>query len=91
MRETSLTAWKKALQVWVTGHPTGEYERLVWSGRLDWAEFGIMKPDFVGWEGGLPMRLADGTQIAVGFSGFRGESDAALLRASAQAVEAALL
>lgn len=86
LRETSITAWKKALQVWITGVATGEYEELVWSGSLDWAAYGIMKPDFIGWEGGIPIRLPNGEKLALGLSGFRGETDAALLRNAAATI-----
>lgn len=84
-RNTAGTAWKKASQVWLTGIATGEYERRVYNGEVDWAKLGVMKPDLVGWEGGLPIRLADGSMIAVGFSGFRGETDAAIIRAAVAA------
>lgn len=34
-----------------------------------------MLADLVGYEGGQPITLPDGTKLAVGFSGFRGTSD----------------
>jgi len=68
-------AWTKASQVWITGYKTNEYERLVFSDQIDYHDFGISMPDLVGYEGGQPITLRDGTKISVGFSGFRGSSD----------------
>jgi hypothetical protein len=36
---------------------------------------GIEAPDLIGWEGGQPLTLANGTKLSVGFSGFRGVID----------------
>src|SRR4051794_36142870 len=41
----------KATQVWITGMKTGEYEKLVFTGQIDEKKFGIVRPDFIGWEG----------------------------------------
>ena len=68
-------AWTKASQVWITGYKTGEFEKLVYSGQIDDKKFGIIRPDFLGWEGGQPVTLKDGTILSIGFSGFRGTSD----------------
>ncbi len=87
-RDTAGIAWRKASQVWLTGVATGEYERRVYNGEVEWWKLGVMKPDLIGWEGGLPARLADGTPLAVGFSGFRGEADVALLKEALAAVGA---
>jgi uncharacterized protein GlcG (DUF336 family) len=86
LRDTAGTAWKKASQVWLTGVATGEYERRVYNGEVEWWRFGVMKPDLVGWEGGLPVCLDDGTPVSIGFSGFRGETDVALLREALAAI-----
>lgn len=67
-------AWIKASQVWITGKPTGKFEELVFAGKLDDKQFGIERPDFIGWEGGQPISLGD-EKLAVGFSGFRGVND----------------
>tara|TARA_R110002020_G_scaffold262126_2_gene476526 strand:+ start:87937 stop:88380 length:444 start_codon:yes stop_codon:yes gene_type:complete len=67
-------AWTKASQVWITGKKTGEFEELVFAGKLDDNQFGIERPDFIGWEGGQPIKLGDKI-LAVGFSGFRGVND----------------
>ena len=74
-RQSYKIAWTKASQVWITGYKTGEYEKLVYSGQIDENKFGIIRPDFLGWEGGQPVTLKDGTRLSVGFSGFRGTSD----------------
>ncbi len=74
-RESYRIAWIKASQVWMTGYKTNEYEQLVFAGKVDHSQFGINMPDFIGWEGGQPITLADGQQLAVGFSGFRGTTD----------------
>ena len=68
-------AWTKASQVWITGFKTNDYERLVFTGQIDYHTFGITLPDLIGYEGGQPITLRDGTKLAVGFSGFRGGSD----------------
>ena len=74
-RETFRVAWIKASQVWITGIKTGEFERLAFNHEIDEAKFGIRRPDYIGWEGGQPISLPDGTIISVGFSGFRGVTD----------------
>ena len=75
MRERYRVAWIKASQVWITGIKTGEYEKLAFNNEIDEEKFGIKRPDYIGWEGGQPIRLHDGTTLAVGFSGFRGATD----------------
>ncbi len=74
-RDSFKIAWAKANQVWITGYQTNEYERLIFTGKIDYHTFGISLPDLVGYEGGQPVTLCDGTKLAVGFSGFRGTSD----------------
>jgi len=74
-RDSFKIAWTKASQVWITGYKTNEFERLVFTDRIDHNKFGINMPDLIGWEGGQPVTLIDGTKLAVGFSGFRGTSD----------------
>jgi glc operon protein GlcG len=83
-RETSKVAWQKATQVWCTGIATGEYEEKVYSKQLNWWEFGIPLPELIGWRGGLPAQLSDGTKLALAFSGFRGEIDCEILRKAVQ-------
>lgn len=79
MRESYRIAWTKASQVWITGIKTLEFERLVFTDKIDFYKFGINMPDMIGWEGGQPIVLADGTQLSIGFSGFRGTSDNAIV------------
>ncbi len=74
-RQCYKIAWIKASQVWITGYKTGEFEKLAYSGQIDENKFGIMRPDYLGWEGGQPVTLKDGTKLSIGFSGFRGTSD----------------
>jgi glc operon protein GlcG len=68
-------AWTKASQVWITGIKTGEYEKLVFTGQIDDKKFGIIRPDFIGWEGGQPITVNGETKLSIGFSGFRGTTD----------------
>lgn len=68
-------AWTKASQVWITGIKTGEYEKMVYAGQIDDKQFGIIRPDFIGWEGGQPIAVDDKTKLSIGFSGFRGSTD----------------
>ena len=74
-RDSFKIAWTKASQVWITGFKTNEYERMVFTDQIDYHTFGIPLPDLIGYEGGQPITLRDGTKLAVGFSGFRGTSD----------------
>jgi glc operon protein GlcG len=77
-------AWRKASQVWITGYKTGEYEKLVFAGKLNADQFGIELPDLMGWEGGQPIELDKETKISVGFSGFRGVNDLAIAKKAAE-------
>lgn len=79
-------ACRKLIQVWITGYATGQFEELVYSGKLDEVKFGINRPDFIGWEGGVPFELADGTFLATAFSGFRGCKDVEILTRAAHAI-----
>ncbi|MGV3530589.1 MAG: hypothetical protein ACO1OO_16930 [Flavisolibacter sp.] len=74
-REAFRVAWTKASQVWITGMKTGEYERLVFTNEIDEHQYGIRKPDLIGWEGGQPVQSSDGKRLFIGFSGLRSESD----------------
>jgi uncharacterized protein GlcG (DUF336 family) len=83
MRKVYHTAWTKASQVWITGMKTHDYEQQVFNGEIDYKQAGIIPPDFVGWRGGQPLLLKDGTMLAVGFSGFTGEADLEIVRLAA--------
>ena len=74
-RESYKVAWTKASQVHITGYKTGEFEKLAFNNSIDEEKYGIERPDYIGWEGGQPITLADGTVLSVGFSGFRGVVD----------------
>ena len=80
-------AYRKASQVWITGYKTGEFERLVFTDKLNYRDFGIELPDLMGWEGGQPIQLDAETRISCGFSGFKGVNDLAIVkRAAAEAM-----
>jgi uncharacterized protein GlcG (DUF336 family) len=74
-REFYSLAWKKASQVWITGYAIGKFEQLVYAKKLICEEFGLSKPDFIGWEGGHVINLDNESNLSIGFSGFRGISD----------------
>jgi uncharacterized protein GlcG (DUF336 family) len=74
-RESFRVAWTKASQVHITGYKTGEFEKLAFNKEIDEKKFGIERPDYIGWVGGQPLVLKDGTKLSVGFSGFRGIVD----------------
>jgi glc operon protein GlcG len=74
-RQCFRVAWTKASQVWITGLKTGEFEKLVYTGKVNEHQYGIIRPDFIGWEGGQPIVMDKQTKLSVGFSGFRGTSD----------------
>lgn len=74
-RQSYKIAWTKASQVWLTGVKTGDYEKLVFNNIVDENANGIEAPDLIGWQGGQPLTLSDGTKLSVGFSGFRGVTD----------------
>lgn len=88
-REAFRVAWIKASQVWLTGMKTGEYEKKVFNGELSESVAGISKPDLIGWEGGQPVTMKDGTKLSVGFSGFRGVTDLAIVLHAVQKSEEA--
>ena len=76
-------AYRKASQVWITGYKTGEFERLVFSDKLNYRDFGIELPDLMGWEGGQPIQLDAETRISCGFSGFKGVNDLLIVKKAA--------
>lgn len=76
-------AYRKASQVWITGYKTGEFERLVFTDKLNYRDFGIELPDLMGWEGGQPIQLDGETRISCGFSGFKGVNDLAIVKKAA--------
>ncbi len=87
-RRTYQIAWTKASQVWITGISTFSFEKQVFNGEIDDKIYGISKPDFVGWEGGQPIVLKDGTKLSIGFSGFRGFVDVEIVVRALQMMDA---
>jgi uncharacterized protein GlcG (DUF336 family) len=73
-------AWKKASQVWITGYDTGKFEELVYSKKISCEQFGLSKPDLIGWEGGQLVKINNDVDLAVGFSGFRGHHDLEIVK-----------
>lgn len=87
LRQSYRVAWTKASQVWLTGVRTGEYERMVFNKEVDENASGIEAPDLIGWEGGQPLSLKEGTILSVGFSGFRGTTDLEIMERSLASAE----
>lgn len=77
-------AYRKASQVWITGYATNDYEKLVFTDKLNYKDFGIELPDLMGWQGGQPIQLDDDTRISCGFSGFKGINDLAIVKNAAE-------
>jgi glc operon protein GlcG len=75
LREKYQTAWIKASQVWITGMKTFDYEHKVFNNEINYKDFGIQPPDFIGWKGGQPFKLKDGSSLSIGFSGFSQQDD----------------
>lgn len=87
LRQSYKVAWTKASQVWLTGVKTGEYERMVFNREVEENGNGIEAPDLIGWEGGQPLRMKNGTKFSVGFSGFRGVTDLEIMVKALAAAE----
>ncbi len=86
-RESFRVAWTKASQVHLTGMKTGEFEKLAFNKEIDEKSYGIERPDYIGWVGGQPVTLKDGTKLSVGFSGFRGIVDLEIVLKAIAGVE----
>lgn len=85
-RNSGKVAWHKVTQVWLTRKPTGTYEQLVYNNQVPWWEYGVPKNEFIGWEGGMPAQLDDGTFLSLALSGLRGDKDVEVLRKAAALV-----
>lgn len=83
-RECAQTAWKKANQVWLTGYATGQFETLVYSKEIDENQFGLSRPEYIGWIGGVEAKTTSGERLVLAFSGMRGEQDVAILKEAAR-------
>ncbi len=79
-------AARKVNQVRATGYATGRFEELVYAGKLDDSPFGIMRPDFIGWLGGVALHGPHGALFSAAFSGFRGEKDVEIVVRAAEGV-----
>lgn len=86
-REAYRIAWWKASQVHITRLNTGEFEKKAFNNEIDENQFGIERPEWIGWEGGQLITLQDGTELAVGFSGFRGIVDLEIIVRALSTVE----
>jgi uncharacterized protein GlcG (DUF336 family) len=87
LRQSYKVAWIKASQVWLTGYKTGEYEKMVFNNLVEENANGIEAPDLIGWVGGQPLTLTDGTKLSVGFSGFRGFIDIEIVVKALESVQ----
>ena len=85
-REIFRIAWQKASQVWITGHNTGDYEKIVFGGTMDPEDAPIELPDLIGWVGGQLIQLDDESRISVGFSGFQGVNDIGIVQTALKKV-----
>ncbi|MCM4171603.1 hypothetical protein DHD32_08935 [Arenibacter sp. TNZ] len=85
-REIFRIAWQKASQVWITGHNTGDYEKIVFGGTMDPEDAPIELPDLIGWVGGQLIQLDDESRISVGFSGFQGFNDIGIVQTALKKV-----
>jgi glc operon protein GlcG len=47
-RKTFDAAYRKAMQVWITGYATGDYEKKVFNGELNHRDYGIDLPELIG-------------------------------------------
>ena len=86
-RQFFKNAWIKASQVWITGMKTGEYEQRLYNNEFSEEDFGISKPDLIGWEGGQPVVLPNGISLSIGFSGFRGFNDLDIVKQAIQNIK----
>lgn len=83
-RQTAFNAHKKALQVWLTGYATGTFETLVYTNKISEKQFGLARPELIGWLGGLEAKTLSGERLILAFSGVRGEQDVGILKQAAE-------
>ncbi len=83
-RECAQIAWKKANQVWLTSYSTGQFETLVYSKQIDETRFGLARPEYIGWIGGVEAKTTEGDRLILAFSGMRGEQDVGILKKAAE-------
>ena len=83
-RQTAFNAHKKALQVWLTGYATGTFEKLVYTDQVSEKQFGLSRPELIGWLGGVEAKTQSGERLILAFSGMRGEQDVGILHQAAE-------
>lgn len=55
--------------MWITGHKTGDYEKIVFGGDMDPEDSPIALPDLMGWLGSQPITIGNSIKLSIGFSG----------------------
>ena len=83
-RQTAFNAHKKALQVWLTGYATGTFETMVYTNQISEKQFGLSRPELIGWLGGVEAKTQIGERLILAFSGVRGEQDVGILQQAAE-------
>jgi glc operon protein GlcG len=83
-RQTAFNAHKKALQVWLTGYATGTFETMVYTNQISEKQFGLARPELIGWLGGVEAKTLSGERLILAFSGVRGEQDVGILHQAAE-------
>jgi uncharacterized protein GlcG (DUF336 family) len=83
-RQTAFNAHKKALQVWLTGYATGTFETMVYTNQISEKQFGLARPELIGWLGGVEAKTSTGERLILAFSGVRGEQDVGILKQAAE-------
>lgn len=59
-------------------------ETLVYSKQIDEARFGLARPEYIGWIGGVEAKTTEGSRLILAFSGMRGEQDVSILKKAAE-------
>jgi len=83
-RQVAFNAHKKALQVWLTGYATGTFETMVYTNQISEKQFGLARPELIGWLGGVEAKTSSGERLILAFSGVRGEQDVGILHQAAE-------
>ncbi len=83
-RQTAFNAHKKALQVWLTSYATGTFETLIYTNQISERQFGLSRPELIGWLGGVEAKTSNGERLILAFSGVRGEQDVGILMQAAE-------
>jgi len=86
-RQVAFNAHKKALQVWLTGYATGTFETMVYTNQISEKQFGLARPELIGWLGGVEAKTLTGERLILAFSGVRGEQDVGILKQAAESLK----